>query len=416
MHMVIQLFYLILLKYKNLNKTTKSHPLSENIIDNKTINQTQDKNFPPVKQINDTDTVIEVFPITFEESLTKDDSDTSESNVSSLDQNNTLKVGNNTEFLQSPPPTISYIENEGVQVKPMTPVSKDGDRNTSDEEEDDESSRNTSDEEEDDESSRNTSDEEEDDESSRNTSDEEEDDESSRNTSDEEEDDESSRNTSDEEEDDESSRNTSDEEEDDESSRNTSDEEEDDESSRNTSDEEEDDESSRNTSDEEEDDESSRNTSDEEEDDESSRNTSDEEEDDESSRNTSDEEEDDESSRNTSDEEEDDESSRNTSDEEEDDESSRNTNEPIIRELYYKKSNLVSTNELIGNKTIGNSIDNENDKLISQISELNSSVMPNLQMQADDPNSKSKDRKPIVNAGLDQVITSDQNIVLDASS
>ena|SRR5688500_18954395 len=75
------------------NKTTKSHPLSENIIDNKTINQTQDKNFPPVKQINDTDTVIEVFPITFEESLTKDYSDTSESNVSSLDQNNTLKVG-----------------------------------------------------------------------------------------------------------------------------------------------------------------------------------------------------------------------------------------------------------------------------------------------------------------------------------
>ncbi|MGH9980463.1 MAG: hypothetical protein ACRD6U_02780, partial [Nitrososphaeraceae archaeon] len=149
---------------QNLNKTTQSHPLSENIIDNKTINQTQEKNFHPVKQINDTDTVIEVFPITFEESLTKDDSDTSESNVLSLEQNNTMKVGNNTEFLHSPPPTISYIENEGVQVKPMTPVSKDADRNTSDEEEDDESSRNTSDEEEDDESSRNTSDEEEDDE------------------------------------------------------------------------------------------------------------------------------------------------------------------------------------------------------------------------------------------------------------
>ncbi|HSL13824.1 MAG TPA: hypothetical protein VK882_06180, partial [Nitrososphaeraceae archaeon] len=127
---------------------------------------------------------------------------------------------------------------------------------------------------------------------------------------------------------------------------------------------------------------------------------------------------DDESIRNTSDEEdEDDESIRNTSDEEdEDDESIRNTSEQTTRELFYKKSNVVSPKELIGNKTIGNSIDNENDNLISQFSELNSSVMPNMEIQTDDTNSKIKDRKPIANAGLDQVITSNQNIVLDASA
>jgi hypothetical protein len=76
----------------------------------------------------------------------------------------------------------------------------------------------------------------------------------------------------------------------------------------------------------------------------------------------------------------------------------------------------VPAKELIGTKTIGNSIDNENDKLISQFSELNSSLIPNLQIQTDDSNSKTKDRKPIANAGLDQVITSNQNIVLDASA
>ena len=117
---------------------------------------------------------------------------------------------------------------------------------------------------------------------------------------------------------------------------------------------------------------------------------------------------------NTSEEEDDDESNRNTSEEEDDDESNRNTSEQTTPEFYYKNPNSLSTNEVIGTKTIGDSIDNENDKLISQFSELNSSVIPNLQIQTDD--SKTKDRKPIANAGLDQVITSDQNIVLDASA
>ncbi len=129
---------------------------------------------------------------------------------------------------------------------------------------------------------------------------------------------------------------------------------------------------------------------------------------------TSEEEDDDESNRNTSEEEDDDESNRNTSEEEDDDEGNRNTSEQTTPEFYYKKPNSLPTNEVIGTKTIGDSIDNENDKIISQFSELNSSVIPNLQIQTDD--SKTKDRKPIANAGLDQVITSDQNIVLDASA
>jgi hypothetical protein len=149
---------------------------------------------------------------------------------------------------------------------------------------------------------------------------------------------------------------------------------------------------------------------------ESAINTSEEEDDDESNRNTSEEEDDDESNRNTSEEEDDDESNRNTSEEEDDDESNRNTSQLNTTELYYKKPNIVPAKELIGTKTIGNSIDNENDKLISQFSELNSSLIPNLQIQTDDSNSKTKDRKPIANAGLDQVITSNQNIVLDASA
>ena len=409
---------------ENLSKSTKNYTLVDNVINSNITNQLTEKFVAQIKQIDEKKALIEVIPVSIERSL-KNDSESPKSNLLYSDRNDTVKSTNTTEVLP-PPPMVSYIENEGEQLKTINYVSKNSNINTSEEEddessrntseeEDDESSRNTS-EEEDDESSRNTS-EEEDDESSRNTS-EEEDDESSRNTS-EEEDDESSRNTS-EEEDDESSRNTS-EEEDDESSRNTS-EEEDDESSRNTS-EEEDDESSRNTSEEEDDESSSRNTS-EEEDDESSRNTS-EEEDDESSRNTS-EEEDDESSRNTS-EEEDDESSRNTSEEEddessrntseeEDDESSRNTSEESTGEIYYKKPNVLSTNELTGNKIIGNSIDNENNKLMSQFSELNSSIISNNQINAEEENSKINDKKPIANAGLDQVIKGDQNIVLDASS
>ena len=96
--------------------------------------------------------------------------------------------------------------------------------------------------------------------------------------------------------------------------------------------------------------------------------------------------------------------------------SSRNTSEESTGEIYYKKPNVLSTNELTGNKIIGNSIDNENNKLMSQFSELNSSIISNNQINAEEENSKINDKKPIANAGLDQVIKGDQNIVLDASS
>ena len=301
---------------QDLNKTTNSHSLSENIIDNKKANQLTEKFFAQIKQINDTKAVIEVFPITFNGAVIKNDTNSSQSDLLSLHKNDTFKEVNNTGFLPPPPPTIShieneidpmdatnfvlkYIENERVPMNATNFVLKDNDRNASEEEDDDESSRNASEEEDDDESSRNASEEEDDDESSRNASEEEDDDESSRNASEEEDDDESS---------------------------------------------------------------------------------------------------------------------RNASEEEDDDESSRNASEENTREFYFKKSNVVSNNKLIGNKTIGNSIDNENDKLISQFSELNSSIIPNLQIQIDDSNSKTNDRKPIANAGLDQVITTNQNIVLDASA
>jgi hypothetical protein len=279
---------------QDFNKTTNSHSLSENIIDNKKANQLTEKFFAQIKQINDTKAVIEVFPLTFDGAVIKDDTNSSQSNLLSLHKNDTSHEVKNTEFLVPPPPIISYIENEGDpmnatnfvlkdienEIDPMNAtnfvlkyienervpmnatnfVLKGSDRNASEEEDDDESSRNASEEEDDDESS------------------------------------------------------------------------------------------------------------------------------------------------------------RNASEEEDDDESSRNASEENPRAFYYKKSNVVPNNELIGKKTIGNSIDNENDKLISQFSELNSSVIPNLQIQTDDSNSKTNDRKPIANAGLDQVITTDQNIVLDASA
>src|ERR671912_92466 len=288
---------------QDLNKTTNSHSLSANIIDNKKANQLTEKFFAQIKQINDTKAVIEVFPITFNGAVIKNDTNSSQSDLLSLHKNDTFKEVNNTGFLPPPPPTIShieneidpmdatnfvlkYIENERVPMNATNFVLKDNGRNASEEEDDDERSRNASEEEDDDESGRNASEEEDDDESSRNASEEEDDDESS----------------------------------------------------------------------------------------------------------------------------------RNASEEEDDDESSRNASEENTNELYFKKSNVVSNSKLIGNKTIGNSIDNENDKLISQFSELNSSVIPNLQIQIDDSNSKTNDRKPIANAGLDQVITTDQNIVLDASA
>ena len=98
---------------QDLNKTTNSHSLSENIIDNKKANQLTEKFFAQIKQINDTKAVIEVFPITFDGAVIKNDTNSSQSDLLSLHKNDTFQEVNNTEFLPPPPPTISYIENEG---------------------------------------------------------------------------------------------------------------------------------------------------------------------------------------------------------------------------------------------------------------------------------------------------------------
>src|SRR5215207_492753 len=197
---------------QDLNKTTNSHSLSENIIDNKKANQLTEKFFAQIKQINDTKAVIEVFPITFDGSLINNDTNSSQFNLLSLHKNDTFQEVNNTEFLPPPPPLISYIENEGDPMNATNFLFKDSVRNASEEEDEDESSRNASEEEDEDESSRNASEEEDEDESSRNASEEEDEDESSRNASEEEDEDESSRNASEEEDEDESSRNASEEE------------------------------------------------------------------------------------------------------------------------------------------------------------------------------------------------------------
>lgn len=218
---------------ENLSKTTKSHTLLENELDNIKTDQLKEKFVAQIKLIDDKKAVIKVIPISFENSSLKEEFESPKSNLLSSDRNDTWKSANKPDVLPRPP-TISYIENEGEQLQAVNYIPKGSDIKASQEEDDDESNRNTSQE---------------------------------------------------------------------------------------------------------------------------------------------------------------------------------NT-----REVYLKKSNFLSKNQLSGDKTIGNSIDNENNKLISQFSELNSSVRSNLQIPSVEANSKLEDRKPIANAGLDQVIMSDQNIVLDASA
>ncbi|HEX7142803.1 MAG TPA: hypothetical protein VF222_10040, partial [Nitrososphaeraceae archaeon] len=157
---------------ENLNKTTKSHTLLENELDNIKNDQLKEKFVAQIKLIDDKKAVIKVIPISFKNSSLKEEFESPKSNLLSLDRNDTGKSANKTDVLP-PPPTISYIENEGEQFNAVNYVSKDGDITTSQEEDDDESNRNTSQEEDDDESNRNTSQEEDDDESNRNTSQEE---------------------------------------------------------------------------------------------------------------------------------------------------------------------------------------------------------------------------------------------------
>jgi hypothetical protein len=132
---------------QDLNKTTNSHSLSSNIIDNKKANQLTEKFFAQIKEINDTKAVIEVFPITFNGTVIKNETNSSQSDLLSLHKNDTFPEVNNTEFLRPPPPIISYIENEGDPMNATNFLFKDSESNTSEEEDDDERSRNAREEE-----------------------------------------------------------------------------------------------------------------------------------------------------------------------------------------------------------------------------------------------------------------------------
>ncbi|MGZ5491444.1 MAG: hypothetical protein ACXWE6_11965, partial [Nitrososphaeraceae archaeon] len=144
---------------ENLNKTTKSHTLLENELDNIKTDQLKENFVAQIKLIDDKKAVIKVIPISFKNSSLKEEFESPKSNLLSTDRNDTEKSANKTDVLP-PPPTISYIENEGEQLNAVNYVSKDRDIKTSQEEDDDESNRNTSQEEDDDESNRNTSQEE----------------------------------------------------------------------------------------------------------------------------------------------------------------------------------------------------------------------------------------------------------------
>jgi hypothetical protein len=64
----------------------------------------------------------------------------------------------------------------------------------------------------------------------------------------------------------------------------------------------------------------------------------------------------------------------------------------------------------------GSPVDNENKKLLSQFTQVNtSSIVPNLQIQSEKANATIKDNKLVANAGLDQILKDENRIVLDAS-
>ena len=104
--------------------------------------------------------------------------------------------------------------------------------------------------------------------------------------------------------------------------------------------------------------------------------------------------------------------------EEEEQENSKDeeTTDNVLQDNYKVVNSIASQNEN-GNKIKGTPVDNENKKLLSQFTEVNSSLdIPELQIQSEISNSSFKDSKLIANAGLDKILTNETRIVLDASS
>ncbi len=102
--------------------------------------------------------------------------------------------------------------------------------------------------------------------------------------------------------------------------------------------------------------------------------------------------------------------------EEEENSKDEETTDNVLKD-NYKVMNSIASQKENDNKIKGAPVDNENKKLLSRFTEVNSSLaIPELQIQSDISNSSFKDSKLIANAGLDKILTNETRIVLDASS
>jgi hypothetical protein len=80
-------------------------------------------------------------------------------------------------------------------------------------------------------------------------------------------------------------------------------------------------------------------------------------------------------------------------------------------------SDTISSKKINDEQRYGAPIDNENKKLLSQFTKVDSSpVIPDLQVQTEKSKPTIKDSKLVANAGLDQILRDETRIVLDASS
>ena len=80
-------------------------------------------------------------------------------------------------------------------------------------------------------------------------------------------------------------------------------------------------------------------------------------------------------------------------------------------------SDTISSKKINDQQRYGAPIDNENKKLLSQFTKVDSSpVIPDLQVQTEKSKPTIKDSKLVANAGLDQILRDETRIVLDASS
>ncbi|HSF00419.1 MAG TPA: hypothetical protein VLA48_05935, partial [Nitrososphaeraceae archaeon] len=91
--------------------------------------------------------------------------------------------------------------------------------------------------------------------------------------------------------------------------------------------------------------------------------------------------------------------------------------EQTINYINKLVSDTISSKKINDQQRYGAPIDNENKKLLSQFTKVDSSpVIPDLQVQTEKSKPTIKDSKLVANAGLDQILRDETRIVLDASS